>query len=83
MIYNTSSPQETATDDLDISDDTYTAVNYVNETLKTVNAKTVAKETKTDKTSSKIMLYVHDAWPKANDLSDIEKIIYAKRDELF
>ena len=60
----------------------FTAINYVTETLYTLNAAEIAKETKRDKALNKIVRYVKGTWPRVNELSNIEQKFYAKRDEL-
>lgn len=70
-------------DDLPIFDNEYSAVNYVSESLKTADASTIAKETKKDNVLRKIVMYIHAGWPTKSDLTDIEKAIYTKKDELF
>lgn len=49
-------------------------VNYVSEGLKSLNAIEIAKETKCDKVLSKIIRYVNDEWPNANELSKYEQV---------
>ncbi|XP_011858318.1 PREDICTED: uncharacterized protein K02A2.6-like [Vollenhovia emeryi] len=69
-------------DGLQIFDNEFTAINYVNEALESVDTAVVARETKKDNTLGKIVRYISCGWPATNDLLDYEKKIHAKRDEL-
>lgn len=69
-------------DSTSIFDNEFTAINYVEETLDTLSAVEVAKETKRDKTLNKIIRYVNGTWPSTNEMSESEKKYYVKRDEL-
>ncbi|XP_043264008.1 uncharacterized protein LOC122404149 [Colletes gigas] len=59
----------------------FTTINYVEEALDTVNAAEIVKETKRDQVLSKIVRYVNGSWPSMNDMNEIEKKYYTKRDE--
>ncbi|XP_043282539.1 uncharacterized protein K02A2.6-like [Venturia canescens] len=69
-------------DSTPIFNNEYTSINYAEESLETLDAVEVAKETKRDKTLSKIIRYVKDVWPNASELTEYEKSFYVKRDEL-
>lgn len=69
-------------DALSVFDDEYSALDYVSESIETVNAATVARETKKDDVLKKVALYLQTNWPATHDLSDAEKAIFSKRDEL-
>lgn len=64
-----------------VFDKEFTAVNYI-EGGEALNAGEIAKENKSDKMLNRITRYVRDGWPKVDELSEEERNLYAKRDEL-
>ncbi|XP_011688809.1 PREDICTED: uncharacterized protein K02A2.6-like [Wasmannia auropunctata] len=59
----------------------FTAINYIEES-EILNAGEIARESKSDKTLSRVIRYVRNGWPKADELSGEERNLYAKREEL-
>lgn len=64
-----------------VFDKDFTAVNYIEEG-EILNAGEIAKENKSDKMLNRVIRYVRDGWPKVDELSEEERNLYAKRDEL-
>ncbi|XP_076301806.1 uncharacterized protein LOC143219883 [Lasioglossum baleicum] len=61
----------------------FRVINYVEEELKLLTAKIIAKETGKDRTLGKIIKYVRDEWPTRESITEEEKKYYAKRHELY
>nr|XP_046478641.1 uncharacterized protein K02A2.6-like [Neodiprion pinetum] len=66
-----------------VFDDELSSINYISESLQTLSAVEIAKETKKDKVLNKIVRYVNGTWPSVSELSEREQKYYAKRDELY
>lgn len=69
-------------DSTPIFDHEFTAINYVEESLETLSAEEIAKETKRDRILNKVVRCVNDMWPSEKNLSELEQKFYLKRDEL-
>lgn len=69
-------------DSIPIFDHEFVSINYVEETLDTLNAVEIARETKRNKMLSSIVRYVKGTWPSASEMNEYEKMFYVKRDEL-
>ncbi|XP_029162078.1 uncharacterized protein K02A2.6-like [Nylanderia fulva] len=67
-------------DVMPVFENEYTAINYVQENIETLNAVEIARETKRDKTLSQISKYINDMWPK--ELNESEEKYFTKRDKL-
>lgn len=70
-------------DDTDIFGEEYIQMNYISKNATGIDCNTVIRETKRDKTLSKIIRYCVIGWPNNNEtLSEEEKRFFLKRNEL-
>lgn len=69
-------------DELIVFNHEFNTLNYVSENVETLNSEVIIRETKKDAILKKVLLYIQTSWPATSDLSDIEKAIFLKRDEL-
>lgn len=70
-------------DKMSIFSEDFQGINYIEEELKIVTAKIIAKEMRKDKTLSKIIKYVQNDWPLRESLTENEQKYYAKQHELY
>ncbi|KAL7294747.1 hypothetical protein TKK_0011877 [Trichogramma kaykai] len=70
-------------DEIEIFEKEFRAINFIQEELKILSAKDIAKHTIKDTTLRKIITYLRNEWPSQEKLTSTEINFFNKKDQLF